>query len=93
MASMTIPNIPALLLQRLERKASRDDRSIDEEAIHLLEQALAPAGRESEEWTRADIQEQYRAWCELGTWESDRSAEEEIHEIYSRRTAGRTIEL
>lgn len=93
MASMTIADIPAHVLGRLQKKAAEDRRSLEQELVHILEQALTGDPAEDSGWTDADSEAQYQAWCRLGVWESDRSAEEEIRDIYSRRTQGRTVEL
>jgi plasmid stability protein len=41
MPSITIKDIPDKLLERLRRRAQEDKRSMNREAIHLLDLALA----------------------------------------------------
>jgi plasmid stability protein len=89
MASMTIADMPDHILGRLERKAAKARRTLEQELIHLLERALSRDRPDDSGWTDADTEAQYQAWCRLGVWESDRSAEEEIRDIYSRRAPGR----
>jgi plasmid stability protein len=93
MASLTIHNLPDDLLGRLQAEAAKDRRSLDRELILLLESALS-ARRDAEPSSiEAEAEAQYQAWCRLGTWQSDRSAADEIRDILSRRTLGRPVEL
>lgn len=93
MASMTIADMPDHVLGRLQNRAAKDRRSLEQEVVYVLEQALARDRPDESGWTQADTEAQYQAWCRLGVWESDRCAEDEIRDIYSRRTQGRTVEL
>ncbi len=91
MASLTIPHLPDHLLGRLRDRAAEDHRSLDQELIHLLEWALST--HRSTKPAEDEAEAQYQAWCRLGVWESDQPVDEEIHEILSRRTRGRSVEL
>jgi len=89
MASMTITDIPEHILGRLAKKAAEDRRSPEQELVHILEQAL-PRDTDGSD---AEARAQYEAWSRLGVWESDLSSDEEIRDIYSHRTLGRSVEL
>ncbi|HUP21314.1 MAG TPA: Arc family DNA-binding protein [Thermoanaerobaculia bacterium] len=92
MASLTLKNIPDPLLERLRERAESDRRSLTQEILFLLEEALRGAGgrgrQESEARAQAD------AWVGLaGRWRSQRDKDEEIEEILGSRTRGREVEL
>jgi len=95
MASVTIKDIPDELLARLRLRAVEEHRSLNKEAIHLLDLALSgsvsvddPAHR------RAAVERQVATWAKLaGRWESDKPIEAEIADIYQGRTLGREISL
>jgi plasmid stability protein len=85
MPTLTIRDIPAEVLERLRRRAEEERRSLNQEAIHLLDLALrtgmlSPAA-------------QAEAWLRLGRWRSSKSAAKEIAEIYAARSRGRTVNL
>ena len=90
MATITIPN---QLLEPLRVRAAEDRRSLDQELIFLLESILPSRQTAAPTSIEDEAEEQYQAWCRLGVWQSDRPADQEIHDILSRRTGGRTIEL
>lgn len=88
MPSLTIKDIPEELLERLRELAEHDRRSMTQEVIHLLDQVVT----EREDRSRADRQAD--AWEKLaGRWESDRSTDEAIEDIYESRTEGREVDL
>ena len=93
MATLTIADLPENLLGRLQDRAAEDRRSLDQELVHLLEWALAQRGGTGPDATADEAEAQYQAWCRLGVWQSDRPADEEIRDILSRRTGGRSVEL
>jgi plasmid stability protein len=93
MASVTIKNIPADLLARLRRQAAAAHRSVNQQILRLLEQALATEPADHRR-LQAEIETQVRAWEALaGKWGSEESAEDEIGHIYAARTQGRKVEL
>lgn len=49
MPSLTLKNVPEDLHQRLKEQAERHRRSMNQEAIWILEQALSPIRRDAEE--------------------------------------------
>ncbi|MGH7477258.1 MAG: FitA-like ribbon-helix-helix domain-containing protein [Longimicrobiales bacterium] len=49
---MTIKNLPPELYERLKRRAECNRRSINQEAIALLERALAPESYDAREFVR-----------------------------------------
>ncbi len=92
MASVTLKNIPDPLLERLRERAASDRRSLTQEVLHLLEEALARPARSvaSEDEARS----QAHAWSRLaGRWRSDLETAEEIDAILESRTGGRDVEL
>jgi plasmid stability protein len=93
MASLTLKNIPDSLLDRLRARAAVDRRSVSQEMIHLLERSL-DAVPEADRDALAAARVQAEAWARLGgRWESDRSVEDEVREIFAARTAGRKVDL
>ena len=56
MATLTLKNLPDDLHRRLKARAERNHRSLNREAIRLLEQAVAsdPEPKEDEAWARAE---------------------------------------
>jgi plasmid stability protein len=49
MATLTIKNVPENLHERLKERAERNRRSMNSEAIWILEQVLTPSRRSAEE--------------------------------------------
>ena len=89
MASITLKSIPDGLLEKLRARASADRRSLTQQILFLLEQALSEHPGDTADGQAAA---QIAAWQELGgQWVSDRSAEEEIADIYAARTPGREV--
>jgi hypothetical protein len=89
MPSITLKDVPEELLVRLRTAAAHERRSLNQEALVLIEGGLA--ARESVE-ERAE--RQVRAWRALaGSWVSDRPFDDEVADVYAARTAGRDIEL
>jgi plasmid stability protein len=85
MPTLTIRDVPAAVLDRLRRRAAEERRSLNQEAIHLLDwalraEALSPSA-------------QAEAWMRLGRWRSRSSAKQEIAEIYAARSRGRRVRL
>lgn len=92
MASLTLKNIPEPLLDKLRDRASSDRRSLNQEVLYLLEEALWRSSRDAsvEEEIRAQVED----WSSLaGRWKSDLPVDEEIAQILDSRTAGRRIDL
>ncbi len=83
MPTLTLRDVPAEVLNRLRRRAAEERRSLNQEAIHLLDLAL-----------RAELLSpaaQADAWMRLARWKSSKSAKQEIAEIYAARTLGRPV--
>lgn len=92
MASLTLKNIPEPLLDRLRDRASSDRRSLNQEVLYLLEEALWRSSRDAS--VEEEIQAQVENWSSLaGRWKSDLPVDEEIAQILDSRTAGRRIDL
>jgi plasmid stability protein len=95
MPSLTIKDIPDVLLTRLRQQAAADQRSLNREVIHLLDQVLSGAHSVQVSAALAErIETQVRTWRTLaGRWDSDREPAEEISELYAARTTGRSVNL
>ena len=95
MPSITIKDIPDTLLERLRRRAQEDKRSINREAIHLLNLDLAGQPADQDVGTKVrEVESQIQAWRKLaGLWDSDLDTADEIERIYSARTHGRRVDL
>jgi plasmid stability protein len=88
MPSITLKDVPEELLVRLRSAAAHERRSLNQEALVLIEGGLA--ARESAE-ERAE--RQVRMWRALaGSWVSDRPFDVEVADLYAARTAGRDID-
>lgn len=89
MASLTLKNVPDALLERLRSAASRERRSLNQQALVLLEGGLA------EHEDAADrARRQVEAWRALaGAWQSAEPFEDEVEALYAQRTPGRDVEL
>ncbi len=85
MPALTIRDLSPEVLDRLRRRAAEERRSLNQEAIHLLDLAL-----------RAELLSptaQAEAWFRLGRWRSSKSTKQEIAEIYAARMRGRPAKL
>ncbi len=92
MATLTLDHIPDDLLARLSLAASEERRSLADEVLVFIEEALAT--RATGAHASPLGAEQAAAWRALGgAWRSDRSADDEIGDIYARRTPGREVDL
>jgi len=92
MASLTLKNIPEPLLERLRERAGADRRSLTQEILYLLEDALVRVPREHGMESQARAQAD--AWSRLaGGWQSDLDPQEEAGQILAARTHGRGVEL
>lgn len=92
MASLTLKNLPDDLLDRLRERADDERRSINQQAIYILERAL-------EDPRLAQARAQAEHWSRIGGldgsegWRSDRPVAEEIADLYEARTPGRPVNL
>ena len=95
MPSITIKNMSEQLLERLRRRAQEDKRSMNREAIHLLDLALRGQSVDQDVGGRIrEVESQIRAWRRLaGLWDSDLDTADEIERIYAARTHGRRVDL
>ena len=92
MASLTLKNVPDKLLKELRKAADGDRRSLSQEILHLLEEAL---DQRADRTPSAKVQAQIEAWRKLaGKWQSDLSPQEEARQLrQSRRSGGREVDL
>lgn len=89
MSSITLKDVPEELLIRLRRAAARDRRSLNQEALVLIEGGLA-----ARETAEERAQRQVEAWQGLaGAWVSDRAFDEEVADVYAARSLGRDVDL
>ena len=89
MPSITLKDVPEELLLRLRAAAARERRSLNQEALVLIEGGLA-----ARETAEERAQRQVRAWLALaGAWVSDRPFDDEVADLYAARTAGRDVDL
>lgn len=94
MPSLTLKDIPMPLMERLRTRAAHDQRSLNREAIWLLEQALAPSDDPAMR-LRQECEAQLGVWRALaGRWQgSDQEVDELVADIYQSRTQGREFAL
>jgi plasmid stability protein len=96
MPSLTLKDIPLPLMERLRSRAAHDQRSLNREAILLLEQALAPdAAAVPASVAAAERDVQLAAWEQLGgRWPGgDAALDTMVSDIYDARTQGREVDL
>ena len=82
MATLQVKGVDEDLYKALGARAKRDNRSISQEVITLIQDFLARPGGSAEESTRAFI-----ALC--GSWNDARSAGEIVSSIRKSRRAGK----
>ncbi|MCF6097147.1 Arc family DNA-binding protein [Thermovorax subterraneus] len=93
MASLTIRNIPASLLERLRRLSEAERRSLNNEIIVILEKSLKKYPPDYDK-NVISVEAQVELWNKLaGEWDDSRSSDEIINDILSHRTAGRGVKL
>lgn len=96
MSSLTLKNLPDELLERLRARARKQRRSLNSEAVLLLEQAMSADLRESPANASATEREaQLAAWARLsGRWpDGDAALVAMAAEVDESRTLGREFDL
>lgn len=89
MSSITLKDVPEALLVRLRAAAVRDRRSLNQQALMLIEGGLALSETVEERATR-----QIAVWRSLaGQWVSHPDAADEVDSIFAARSAGRDVDL
>lgn len=89
MSSITLKDVPEQLLVRLRAAAAQERRSLNQEALVLIEDGL-----DARETAEERAHRQLEAWRALaGTWVSDRAIDAEVADLYAARTPGRDIDL
>ena len=92
MPSLTLKNVPSELLERLRSRAEADRRSLNQEAIVLLDEVLR--GSSTSGSRRAPGVGAQPAWKRLvGKWAGDDDTQALVDEIYRRRSKGRKVAL
>ena len=90
MATLTIRNVPDKLLRDLKARAEKERRSLNNEALTLLESAVHLEAVPYPATAAAQVD----AWRKLGgDWRPELSEVAEYAEIYSARTGGREVNL
>jgi len=85
----TLNDVPEALLGRLRKSAAFERRSLNQQALVLLE-----GGLDARETAEERAQRQVQAWLALaGAWETNADFDEEVDSLYAARTAGRDIDL
>jgi len=93
MPSLTLKNLPDSFLKALREAAERDRRSLTQEVIYLVEEALQNRPQSQPRHDR-DLESQVAAWRALAArWESDVDIETESQRLLDGRTGGREVEL
>jgi plasmid stability protein len=89
MSSITLKDVPEDLLVRLRAAAARDRRSLNQQALMLIDSGLA-----ARETAEERAHRQVEAWRALaGAWVSDGAFEDDVADLYAARTSGRDVEL
>lgn len=89
MSSITLKDVPEELLVRLRNAAARERRSLNQEALVLIEGGLTAL-----ETAEERAQRQITAWRSLaGRWVSEAAFEDEVAAIYAARSPGRDVTL
>lgn len=89
MSSITLKDVPEELLVRLRAAAARDRRSLNQEALVLIDSGLT-----ARETAEERAHRQVEAWRALaGAWVSDREFEDDVADLYAARNSGRDVEL
>jgi len=93
MASLTLKNVPDVLLRALRASAESDRRSLNQQVIHLLAGALGVTkGKAARSPT--DVEAQVAAWRKLaGRWDSDVDLATETDQLRRSRSPGRKVDL
>lgn len=94
MPSLTLKDIPTPLMERLRTRAAQDQRSLNREAIWLLEQALEPSADPATR-LKQETAAQLGAWQALaGRWQGGtQDLDDLVTDIYQSRTQGREFSL
>ena len=93
MASLTIKDVPDDLMGRLRQQATQERRSLNQQILCLLENAVAGGRHDTVRQLRAEIEAQLTVWETLGDQWGTEDAEEEVARIYAARSAGRKVDL
>ncbi len=96
MSSLTLKDLPPDLLERLRERARLERRSLNREAILLLEQALAPdVGALPASLAESERAAQLAAWERLGgRWPGgDAALDIMVSDIYDTDTERRQVDL
>ena len=96
MASLTVRDIPADVLDRLRILSERERRSLNREVLVIVEDGLRAHTAEMDRSRQLGISPhlQVTLWRDIaGKWEDERPAVEIVADIRRSRTAGREVRL
>ncbi len=92
MSSLTLKNMPDVLLRGLRQAALNDRRSLTQEILHLMDAALRARGVQGAS-PPAHVKTQLAAWRKLaGKWKSDTDLATETKRLMKRRSSGREVD-
>ena len=79
MAAISLKNLPDTLVERIRARAVADRRSMTQEVVYLLEQALSDPAHTLATRQQQEAALQVEAWSRLaGQWQSDRTSSEDF---------------
>lgn len=95
MKNLTIRNIPDEIMDKIKMFSIIDKRSINNQILILLEKSVNQELKDIEHLKKnLSLETQVSIWEDLcGKWEDNRSTEEIIQDILSKRSEGREIIL
>lgn len=97
MPVLTIRDVPGDVMERVRAWSARDRRSINKEALVLVEEGLAARTAATDASARPDgipRELQLEVWRELaGRWKDRRSTAAIVADIRAGRTPGREVRL
>ncbi len=92
MASLTVRNIPDMILDKIRVLSEVERRSLNNEILMILENGLKCYDQKP--MMIYDKELQLSIWNDVcGKWSDGRSSDEIITDIYTRRTKGRKVDL
>lgn len=96
MPNLTVRDIPDDVFNKIKILSQVERRSINNEILLIIENGLKQYTNNSivDNHQVISKESQLKMWSNLsGKWEDDKKTEDIIHDLYSRRTNGRDVEL
>ena len=88
MASITISGLSDESLERLEKRAAVHGRSVEDEVVHILKQAIGPDREEREARMKKSMEELRLLREKQREWESEQNVEQIPSEKLIRKMRG-----